>query len=74
MPKPETAVAAAPIPNPRAKKERIVLEGDVPSPMAPPSGCHFHTRCPFAFPGCRTAAPVLRDAGGGRRFSCHLDP
>src|SRR5947199_7225209 len=57
-------LAAAPIPNPRAKKERIVLEGDMPSPMAPPSGCHFHTRCPFAFPRCRTEAPVLRDAGG----------
>jgi len=67
-------LAAAPIPNPRAKKERIVLEGDVPSPMAPPSGCHFHTRCPFAFQRCRTEAPVLRDAGSGRRFSCHLDP
>ena len=67
-------LAAAPIPNPRAKKERIVLEGDVPSPMSPPPGCHFHTRCPFAFPRCRTEAPVLRDAGGGRRFACHLDP
>ena len=67
-------LAAAPIPDPRAKKERIVLEGDMPSPMAPPSGCHFHTRCPFAFQRCRTEAPVLRDAGGGRRFSCHLDP
>ena len=67
-------LAAAPIPNPRAKKERIVLEGDVPSPMAPPSGCHFHTRCPFAFQRCRTEAPVLREAGSGRRFSCHLDP
>jgi oligopeptide/dipeptide ABC transporter ATP-binding protein len=67
-------LAAAPIPNPRAKKERIVLEGDVPSPMAPPSGCHFHTRCPFAFQRCRTEAPVLREADGGRRFSCHLDP
>jgi oligopeptide/dipeptide ABC transporter ATP-binding protein len=67
-------LAAAPIPNPRAKKERIVLEGDVPSPMAPPSGCHFHTRCPFVFQRCRTEAPVLREAGGGRRFSCHLNP
>jgi oligopeptide/dipeptide ABC transporter ATP-binding protein len=67
-------LAAAPIANPRAKKERIVLEGDVPSPMSPPSGCHFHTRCPFAFPRCRTEAPVLRDAGAGRRFACHLDP
>ena len=67
-------LAAAPIPNPRAKRERIVLEGDVPSPIAPPSGCPFHTRCPFAFQRCRNEAPVLRDAGGGRQFSCHLDP
>jgi len=66
-------LAAAPIPNPRARKERIVLEGDVPSPIAPPSGCHFHTRCPFAFQRCRTEEPVLRDAGGGRQFSCHLN-
>src|SRR5262245_27764436 len=66
-------LAAAPIPNPRATKERIVLEGDVPSPMSPPSGCHSHTRCPFAFPRCRTEAPQLRDAGPGRRFACHLD-
>lgn len=67
-------LAAAPVPNPRARKERIVLEGDVPSPIAPPPGCHFHTRCPFAFQRCRTEEPVLRDGGGGRRFSCHLDP
>jgi oligopeptide/dipeptide ABC transporter ATP-binding protein len=67
-------LAAAPVPDPRAKKERIVLEGDMPSPMAPPSGCHFHTRCPFAFQRCRTEEPMLRDAGSGRLFSCHLDP
>jgi peptide/nickel transport system ATP-binding protein len=67
-------LAAAPIPNPRAKKERLVLEGDMPSPAAPPAGCHFHTRCPFAFKRCRTEEPVLRDAGHGRQFSCHLDP
>jgi oligopeptide/dipeptide ABC transporter ATP-binding protein len=67
-------LAAAPIPNPRAKKERIVLEGDMPSPMAPPSGCRFHTRCPFAFKRCVTEEPVLRDAGSGHLFSCHLDP
>jgi oligopeptide/dipeptide ABC transporter ATP-binding protein len=66
-------LAAAPIPNPRAKKERLVLEGDMPSPMAPPSGCHFHTRCPLAFKRCQTEEPVLRDGGGGRQFSCHLD-
>ena len=67
-------LAAAPVPNPRAKKERIVLEGDIPSPMAPPSGCHFHPRCPFAFQRCRIEEPMLRDAGNGRLFSCHLDP
>jgi oligopeptide/dipeptide ABC transporter ATP-binding protein len=67
-------LAAAPIPNPRAMKERIVLEGDVPSPISPPSGCHFHPRCPFAFERCRTEPPLLRDVGNGRRFSCHLDP
>jgi oligopeptide/dipeptide ABC transporter ATP-binding protein len=67
-------LAAAPVGDPRAKKERIVLEGDVPSPIVPPSGCHFHTRCPFAFQRCRSEAPVLRDAGGGHRFSCHLEP
>jgi oligopeptide/dipeptide ABC transporter ATP-binding protein len=66
-------LAAAPIPSPRAKKERIVLEGEVPSPISPPSGCHFHTRCPFAFERCRKEEPRLRDAGG-RWFSCHLDP
>src|SRR5215471_1406944 len=67
-------LAAAPIPNPRAKKERLVLEGDIPSPIAPPSGCHFHTRCPFVFARCRRESPLLRDAGGGRQFACHLDP
>jgi len=67
-------LAAAPIPNPRARKERLVLEGDMPSPAAPPAGCHFHTRCPFAFSRCRTEAPALREAGHGRQFSCHLDP
>jgi len=66
-------LAAAPIPDPRAKTERIVLEGDVPSPMSPPTGCHFHTRCPFAMPRCREDVPELREVGDGRRVSCHLD-
>ncbi|MBV1694358.1 MAG: dipeptide ABC transporter ATP-binding protein [Hyphomicrobiales bacterium] len=67
-------LSAAPIPDPKARRERIVLEGDVPSPMTPPSGCHFHTRCPFAFERCRSESPVLRDAGAsGQRVACHLD-
>ncbi|MEZ5844481.1 MAG: dipeptide ABC transporter ATP-binding protein [Hyphomicrobiaceae bacterium] len=66
-------LAAAPIPDPRARKERIVLEGDVPSPARPPDGCHFHTRCPFVFDRCRREAPVLREADAGHRYACHLD-
>lgn len=66
-------ISAAPLPDPGAKRERIVLEGDVPSPMTPPSGCHFHTRCPFAFARCREEYPELRSGGEGHRFACHLD-
>jgi oligopeptide/dipeptide ABC transporter ATP-binding protein len=67
-------LSAAPVPDPKARRERIVLEGDVPSPMTPPPGCHFHTRCPFAFDRCRSESPVLRDAGtGNHRVACHLD-
>jgi oligopeptide/dipeptide ABC transporter ATP-binding protein len=66
-------ISAAPIPDPKAKRERIVLEGDVPSPMNPPSGCPFHTRCPFVMPRCKTEVPLLRDHGGGHSVSCHLE-
>jgi len=66
-------ISAAPLPDPGAKRERIVLEGDVPSPMTPPSGCHFHTRCPFAVARCRAEYPELRSDGGSHRFACHLD-
>ena len=66
-------LSAAPVPNPRAKRDRIVLQGDVPSPSNPPAGCHFHTRCPFAFDRCRSEAPQLRQAGGEHAFACHLD-
>ena len=66
-------LSAAPIPNPRAKRDRIVLQGDVPSPSNPPTGCHFHTRCPFAFDRCRSQTPQLRQAGDAHAFACHLD-
>jgi oligopeptide/dipeptide ABC transporter ATP-binding protein len=65
-------IAAAPVPDPRAKRERIVLEGDVPSPMNPPSGCRFHTRCPFVFERCKVDDPALLEAAPGRRVACHL--
>lgn len=66
-------LSAAPVPNPRAKQDRIVLQGDVPSPSNPPAGCHFHTRCPFAFDRCRSEAPQLRQATDEHTFACHLD-
>jgi len=66
-------ISAAPLPDPAAKRERIVLEGDVPSPMSPPVGCHFHTRCPFAVARCREGYPELRSAGPLHQFACHLD-
>ena len=65
-------VAAAPIPDPRAKRDTLVLEGDVPSPLNPPAGCRFHTRCPFVMERCRQETPSLREVTPGRRAACHL--
>jgi oligopeptide/dipeptide ABC transporter ATP-binding protein len=65
-------ISAAPLPDPRAKRERIVLEGDVPSPMNPPKGCAFHTRCPFAVQRCREETPALLPKTGNRVVACHL--
>ncbi len=53
-------------------KEKSSIEGDIPSPIAPPSGCRFHTRCPYAKPVCREQAPVMKDAGAGHMVACHL--
>jgi oligopeptide/dipeptide ABC transporter ATP-binding protein len=65
-------LSAVPVPDPTAPRQRVVLKGDVPSPISPPSGCHFHTRCPLAFDRCRTDAPVLRLVEPGRAAACHL--
>lgn len=54
------------------KRERVKLAGDLPSPLAPPPGCKFHTRCPFAIARCRVETPVLRDLGSERKAACHL--
>ena len=65
-------VASAPVADPRAKRDDLVLEGDVPSPLNPPPGCRFHTRCPFVMDRCRQEGPVLREVSPGRRAACHL--
>ena len=68
----EALMAAAPIADPRLKRDKLVIEGDVPSPMNPPTGCHFHTRCPHAEDRCRAEAPVLRPVADGHVVACHL--
>jgi len=65
-------LSAVPVPDPTAKRQRIILTGDVPSPINPPSGCRFHTRCPFAFDRCRVEEPLLRDVGEAHASACHL--
>ncbi|MED3563538.1 dipeptide ABC transporter ATP-binding protein [Bacillus xiapuensis] len=65
-------LSAIPVPNPEIKKERILLKGDVPSPINPPTGCRFHTRCPFATSKCKTEEPALREIGKNHYVSCHF--
>jgi oligopeptide transport system ATP-binding protein len=66
-------LSAIPVPDLNITKKRIILEGDVPSPMRPPSGCHFHTRCPRKKEVCETAVPKLMDIGEGHFVACHFD-
>ncbi len=69
----EALLSAVPIPDPKVKRKYIMLQGDVPSPIHPPSGCHFHTRCPIAQkPLCNTEAPALKQSGAGHWVACHL--
>ena len=68
----QALLSAVPEPRPGTRHRRLVLCGDPPSPMAPPSGCHFHTRCAFARARCRVEPPDLRDLGEARRVACHF--
>lgn len=65
-------LSSVPIPKPNVKKERIILQGEIPSPLNPPAGCHFHTRCPFAKEVCRTEEPERTKVGPNHYTRCHL--
>ena len=71
----EALLSAVPVPDPEAVTKRIILKGDVPSPIAPPPGCRFHTRCPYAFDRCSREEPQMREILPGHHAACHLrDP
>ena len=65
-------LSAIPVPDPKKKKERIILKGDVPSPIHPPPGCHFHPRCPRRMERCDRETPVLKEVASGHFASCFL--
>jgi oligopeptide/dipeptide ABC transporter ATP-binding protein len=68
----QALLKAVPIPDPAAKKQRVILSGDVPTPIDPPPGCRFHTRCPIAVDRCKVEEPPLRPITDGRDAACHL--
>ena len=68
----ESLLLAVPVPDPTIKRQKRVLPGDVPSPINPPPGCHFHTRCPYAVERCRIEPPDLREVKPGQWVACHL--
>ncbi len=70
----EALLSAVPVPDPdpETRRARIILPGDVPSPIKPPSGCRFHTRCPYVFDRCRSESPELLEISSGHHVACHL--
>ena len=68
----QALLSAAPVPDPRTRRRRIILTGDIPSPINPPGGCPFHTRCPVAEPRCSTLVPAMRTVAAGHDVACHL--
>ena len=69
----EALLSAVPIPDPQVRRTRIRLQGDVPSPIHPPSGCHFHPRCAHATERCRREKPMLKEVAPGHQAACHLN-
>jgi oligopeptide/dipeptide ABC transporter ATP-binding protein len=68
----EALLSAVPVPDPAVRRARVILSGDVPSPITPPSGCRFHTRCPYAMERCRREEPVMQEVRPGHLVACHL--
>ena len=68
----QALLSAIPVPDPKAGKQRIILKGDVPSPINPPSGCYFHPRCPQRMDICDKEAPAIKDVGGNHQVACYL--
>jgi oligopeptide/dipeptide ABC transporter ATP-binding protein len=68
----QALLSSVPVPNVEARKDRIILEGEIPSPLNPPSGCVFHTRCPFAMDECKTKVPEVKEVTPGHQVACHL--
>ena len=68
----QALLSAIPVPDPKTSKQRMILKGDVPSPINPPSGCHFHPRCPHRMDICEKDEPVINDLGDDHHVACHL--
>ena len=68
----EALLSAVPVPDPQARRQPVILAGDVPSPIEPPAGCRFHTRCPYAMERCRVEAPAMKEVRPGHLVACHL--
>ena len=68
----QALLSASPMPDPTLKRKRIILKGDVPSPINPPQGCRFHTRCPYIQPVCSEREPALKAVRSGHEAACHF--
>jgi peptide/nickel transport system ATP-binding protein/oligopeptide transport system ATP-binding protein len=68
----EALLSAVPVPDPKARRKRVILTGDVPSPINPPPGCRFHTRCPYVEARCKVEEPAMREVHPGHFVACHL--
>jgi len=68
----EALLSAVPVPDPQAQRKRVILAGEVPSPVHPPPGCRFHTRCPYAVERCRIEEPPMKETRSGHFVACHL--